>query len=420
MSEKKNRKQIQTTPFNSVAQKKRNIQLREEIDLPSTTYATFGLYPYPAKFIPHVPAYVLKNYAHPRMKMFDPYAGYGTVGMVSRIYNCHYELWDLNPILEHIHNLAILEPKETNINRIIKQLKISQEEFKPDWSNLDYWYHEEFLPFLFKIWGYYHSIQDDYIKTVLTIPLLRTTRYYSYDDQQRQKLSKSDRSEHRVQDLLSNDWKKMFFNVLEKKIENLLNGMCEYQELSPKKVKSVVKGGTDTFCQELEEEKDMLITSPPYLQSQEYIRHAKNDLFWLGYKEDYIKKLSKLEIPYRDIEKTPIYSQTFLKRREEIEEDKFKELFNNYFWGVLGSLNRLQEKIRSYMFLFVGRASLRGTPVKIDQIFAEHFSALDWIHEETLVDTIVSKRMFRYDTNPASGLNDSRTKSEYLVILSKR
>ena len=71
------------------------------------------------------------------------------------------------------------------------------------------------------------------------------------------------------------------------------------------------------------------------------------------------------------------------------------------------------------MFLFVGRASLRGIPVKIDQIFAEHFSNRDWIHEETLVDTIVSKRMFDYNINPASGIRDNRTKREFLIILRK-
>ncbi len=55
-------------------------------EIPSTTYATFAIYKYPAKFIPQVIAYVLKKYAKPGMKIFDPFAGYGTVGVVSRVY----------------------------------------------------------------------------------------------------------------------------------------------------------------------------------------------------------------------------------------------------------------------------------------------------------------------------------------------
>ena len=68
-------------------------------EIPSTTYGTFAIYKYPAKFIPQVIAYVLKNFAEPGMKIFDPFAGYGTVGVVSRVYGHDYILWDLNPIL---------------------------------------------------------------------------------------------------------------------------------------------------------------------------------------------------------------------------------------------------------------------------------------------------------------------------------
>lgn len=38
-------------------------------EIPSTTYGTFAIYKYPAKFIPQVPAYVLKKYAKPGMKI---------------------------------------------------------------------------------------------------------------------------------------------------------------------------------------------------------------------------------------------------------------------------------------------------------------------------------------------------------------
>jgi len=61
-------------------------------DIPSTTYATFALYRYPAKFIPQVIAYTLRRYVHRGMTVFDPFAGYGTVGIVSKTYGLDYEL----------------------------------------------------------------------------------------------------------------------------------------------------------------------------------------------------------------------------------------------------------------------------------------------------------------------------------------
>jgi hypothetical protein len=207
--------------------------------------------------------------------------------------------------------------------------------------------------------------------------------------------------------------------MLQNEIIKVLEGIREYNQLSPKKVKAVVKGGVDTLTEELKEKKDILITSPPYVQSQEYIRQAKLDLFWLGHHESEIKALSKLEIPYRDIQPCRIYSETFSKYGESIKEEHIRRVFDNYFFGVIGSLTRLQEKIMSYVFLFVGHASTRGKATPIDKILVEHFTHLGWRHRATLADKIVSRRLFAYRVNPATGIKDTRTPTENLVILEK-
>jgi hypothetical protein len=397
----------------------RKVLFRDLVSLPSTTYATYGLYRYPAKFIPHVVAYILNNYAQPDMKIFDPFAGYGTVGVVSKVYGYDYEMWDLNPLLETFHNIATLEPEEVDVKQLLDQMATSNQQFTPDWPRLDYWFPKEFLPLLHKMWGFYHSLDDEYSRLLLTIPLLKVTRYYSYDDMQKQKLSKSPISKKRIASLLACDWKTKFFNMLEQEIWRVINGIVEYWTLSPKQTKAIVKGGVDALTTNLEEKKDILITSPPYLQSQEYIRQAKLDLFWLGCSENRIKELGKLEIPYRDVEPQTINSDTFYLMRSRIKEDHLRRVFDRYFWGVLGALTRLQKEIDSYLFLFVGRTSMRGNTIPIDRIFAEHFTELGWVHEETLVDTIVSRRMFSYSINPATKINDNRTPVENLVILRK-
>jgi len=395
----------------------REVVFRKLVKLPSTTYATFGFYRYPAKFIPHVIVYVLENYARPKMKVFDPFAGYGTVGAVSRIYGCDYELWDLNPLLETFHSITTLEPKEVEVKRLIHRMATSNEDFVPRWSRLNYWFPREFLPFLFRTWGLYHSLSDEYLKLVLTIPLLKTTRYFSFDDMQRQKLSKSPMSKQRIDKLLVCDWKIEFFNMLERELRKIIRGLKEYQAFKPKQVKAIVKGGVDTLNMDLKEEKDILITSPPYLQSQEYMRQAKMDLFWLGCSEDEVRRLSRLEIPYRNVTPQSVHSKTFSMLRSEIEESRLRRVFDRYFWGVLGALTGLQEKVSSYLFLFVGRTSIGGRPVPIHRIFAEHFTALGWVHEATLIDTIVARRMFSYRVNPATNRKDRRTPVENLVIL---
>lgn len=406
--------------YSGMNKKEKEVVFRESKRVPSTTYATFSFYNYPAKFIPQVITYVLDRYAHPGMKVFDPFAGYGTAGLVSKIYGYDYELWDLNPLLETLHDIAILKPKKIDTEEVLKQMANSDERFVPQWSNLHYWFPEEFLQFLYKVWGFYHSCTDTYVKLLLTIPLLNTTRHFSYDDMQRQKLSKSPKSKKRIDSLLSQNWQSQFYQMLKKSIERVQKGMHEYWELSPKKVGSIVKGGVDSFTMELGEEKDILITSPPYLQSQEYIRQAKINLFWLGYSENEVKKLSKLEIPYRNIEPQPIYSETFSKYKEKIEKPHLRKTFDRYFWGTLGTLSRLQDRISSYLFLLVGRTSMQGQPIPIDHILAEHFTSMNWEHKVTLIDKIKSRRMFKYGNNPASNSKDERTKTENLVVLKRK
>jgi len=365
-------------------------------------------------------AYILSKYSKPEMSIFDPFAGYGTVGVISRLYANDYELWDLNPLLGILHRISIMKPISVEINGIFKDLISNRKEFLPDWPRIEYWYPSQFISFFSQVWGYYHSLPENEIKMILTIPLLKVSRYFSFDDSQRQKLSRSSRSIKRIENLLELDWKKKFYELLESEINRVLKGIVEYQRLFPCDVKFNILAGVDSLKQELKEEKDILITSPPYLQSQEYIRQAKLDLFWLGYKEEYIKQLSKLEIPYRDIDPIDIYSKTYEQYLGQINEVHIKKVFQRYFWGVLGALTRLQEKITSYLFLFVGHASSRGISIPIDKIFVEHFSKLGWRYEITLVDKIVSRRLFSYKINPASGRPDARTKVENLVILKRR
>jgi len=388
-------------------------------EIPSTTYGTFAIYKYPAKFIPQVIAYVLKKYAKPGMKIFDPFAGYGTVGIVSRVYGHEYELWDLNPIIDVIHETAIMKSPRVNIMDLIKELKNSKEEFIPKWSNLNYWFPEEFISFLSKAWGFVHSL-DNETKYIFLIPLINVTRYFSYGDEKVHKLYKSKYSRKKVEELLKKDWERQFYTMLEKEIHNLLRKIWEYNRLKPKEVRYKIKSGIDSLETRLECDVNVLITSPPYLQAQEYIRSTKLELFWLGYDEDYIRSLSKKEIPYRPVNKIKIHSERYYEFRDRIREDHLRVLYDRYFHAILNTFSSLGENVTNYMCIFVGPAKIRTMSIPIDDIIIEHLMKFGWKHEVTFIDTIVSRVMFESKVNPASGEKDSRIKTEHLVVLKRR
>lgn len=389
-------------------------------EIPSTTYGTFAIYKYPAKFIPQVIAYVLKKYAKTGMKIFDPFAGYGTVGVVSKVYGYDYELWDLNPIINIIHDTAIMERAKINILELMKEIKNSQEDFIPKWSNLNYWFPENFVPILSRTWGFAHSLTDaDETKYVLLIPLINVTRYFSYADEKVHKLYKSKYSRKKIEELLKKNWEFQFYNMLEKEICKLLKKIWEYNRLNPKQVEYKIRSGIDTLETKLEDNVNILITSPPYLQAQEYIRSTKLELFWLGYEESYIKELSKKEIPYRPVNKIKIHSEKYYEFREKIKENHLRTLYDRYFHDILNAFATLGENVTDYMCIFVGPAKIRTTSIPIDDIIIEHLKESGWKHEVTFIDKIVSRVMFESNVNPASGKKDSRIKTEHLVVLKR-
>ena len=395
--------------------------------IPSTTYGTFGLYRYPSKFIPQVVAYVIEHYGAPGQTVVDPFAGCGTSGLTARLFGLNYELWDLNPLLEILHEIAITKPIHIEIAELTQAMLNASTEWLPDWKNLSYWFPQEVIPFLSRLWGYYHTCSDPSIKKLITVPLLKLTRTFSYNDAQRQKLSRSPKAIARVTSILSGDWKSQASTMLQSEIKSVITKQLEYQNLmlDQGNLTATIRAGIDTIqrANELKNHRGvtwhLLITSPPYLQAQEYLRASKIDLFWMGYSEEQIRALSKKELPYHEVEQVPIYSPTFEQIRRSLNEPQILQVYERYFYGVLGALTALSDHVQDYLFLFVGPASLRAQAIPIDRIFVEHFVSMGWMHEVTLIDKIVARVLFRSEKNPATGLEDQRMKTEHLVILKR-
>jgi len=396
------------------------ILFRNTSTIPSSSFGVFSLYKYPAKFIPQVPAFVMENCAKKGMKAFDPFAGFGTVGFVARLYGLDYELWDLNPLLSFLHPLCEIKPKPLD-KSLIDKIKAHPQEFLPKWKNLFYWHPEAFLPMLSKAWSFYHQSADEYTKRLLLVPLLKLTKHFSYADEKLHKLYRSKRAKEKVERLLKEDYQGLFSRMLEREIEKTLQKLSEYQSKSPQKVQSVVKAGVDVMEENLQKPVNILITSPPYLQAQEYIRSTKLELFWLGLEEEFIQNLSRKEIPYREVPALQVLSETYHAYRKAIEEKHLLKLYDNYFFAILSTLEKLSQKVSDYMFVFVGPAKVRKQSIPIHEIVAQHLSAKgEWVHERTYIDKIVSRVMFKARKNPATGLEDERMDREYLVVLRRR
>lgn len=407
-----------------------NILFRRLVDeIPSTTYATHGLYMYPAKFIPQVVRYVINKYTSPGDWLFDPFAGYGTVAIESTITGRNCVLWDLNPILyllvsASIHNEP-LSQRDLYVDFNYPDF------FHPKWTNITYWHPREFYEVLSRAWGYWHKKVEEKIKPLVAIPLLKITRYFSFSDEKIAKLYKSKYAEEKVRRLLSMNWKSKMEKMYWDYAKEVVDKVNEYQKYSPKQVEVIVKASdekvftskyivVDSIREKLDREVDVLVTSPPYLQAQEYIRSFKLELAWLGFSGSFISHLSKREIPYNEVGEGYISSRTYEILKKEVKKlnhEKLLKLYISYFNSLALFLNNNHDKVRNAIAFFVGPVKIRTTRVPIDTIIKEHLEYLGWKHEVTLVDTIVSRRLFKSEINPATGLEDERTPTEHLLVM---
>ena len=74
-----------------------------------------------------------------------------------------YELWVLNPIIDVIHETAIMKPLRVNVFNLIKELKNSEEEYIPKRSNLSYWFPEDFITVLSRAWRFAYLLDTGQI-----------------------------------------------------------------------------------------------------------------------------------------------------------------------------------------------------------------------------------------------------------------
>ena len=394
------------------------VSFRKLVHLPSTTYATHGLYGYPAKFIPHVVRYVLTEYTEEGNWVFDPFAGYGTVAIECCLMNRNYIVWDLNPMLRIFVRASTYTGEiDTDFFAIDWDYP---DKFIPNWKNITYWHPKEFLEQLSRAWAWYHEEVEQELKPLIAIPLLKVTKYFSYADLQVSKLYKSKKARERVESLLRSNWKELMKKMYTEEVKKVILKIKEYQSLHPVNVNGVVKAGVDALKERLTYKVDILLTSPPYLQAQEYIRSFKLELFWLGFSESEIRYLQKKEIPYNDPPAVKIKSKTYNMFREKITKmghTKLLKLYDNYFRSLVYFLINNHDRIKKYICFFVGPVKVRNMRIPIDEILKEVLEDLGWKHEKTYIDVIKSRRLFKAGRNPATGLPDERTPTEHLLIM---
>jgi hypothetical protein len=200
--------------------------------------------------------------------------------------------------------------------------------------------------------------------------------------------------------------------------------------------KIICLGNTDisSFIFPKEEEFiDLIVTSPPYIYAQEYIRSTKMDLYWMNLVDDFqVREVTKKELGNKrntDLEliKDKLINidsfNVIAKVLEEIEFEKYGKNGKytlptyNYFYDMYLIIEKISHYLKKngIFGLFIGNPTILGHQVPCNQIFYEIFLDLGLNIIEFGYDEIVSPRLLRGRQN----LSPDGMKAEWLIIAKK-
>ena len=361
-------------------------------EVPSTTYASHGMYYYPARFIPQVVRWSLNQYSRPGDWVLDPFAGSGTVAVESLLTGRNSLSLDLSPMLGPLVAAKTYRGASwEDLERGYRAVTTGRSRYRPPWSRIGYWHPPELLDTLGQLWEGYH----DHPHPLLLIALLRTTRRFSYADAVVPKLFKSRRKTAEITRMVRGDYRRALREDLRSNLEAVYAASRDF-ERRYRGGRALVRERTDLLEYTPRRRVRLVLTSPPYGIAHEYIRSVKLELAWMGLTDSEITDLTHREIPYRSPPPFRVNSPTYEKLLPRIEGPARKNC-ERYFASILFVLGRVLGRIEpgGHAALFVGNATFAGVEMPYAQIFWEHLGPEGYAFERLLEDPIRGHRLFR-------------------------
>lgn len=267
-----------------------------------------NIHAYPAKLLPHIPAVFLQSSALSNKKsiIFDPFSGSGTVGVEALNAGKLYFGVDANPLAALISSVKCTK---INFGLVIQELefvKMFYEELDyvnpPDVVNLEYWFYPHVIRQLSRLKLAIENVSNKAIRNFLMLCFSAIVKKVSLSDLNmsvpvRLRVDKYPTSsvhrvniEQRLKYLKRVDVLFEFECCVLVNIERMKLVNWKTIKKSDSKISEASSVNYHEFKYDLElfleknqrKTVDLIITSPPYVGAQKYIRASSLNMGWLG------------------------------------------------------------------------------------------------------------------------------------------
>lgn len=278
---------------------------------------THQLHSYPAKVIPQIPHFFLSAAAltPSNATVVDPFSGSGTVALEACLAGKDVIVSDSNPVARLITTVKTSPQCPTKLRRQIQELRSavgqSRARTTPDVVNLDYWYTPHVVRQLTRIIACIQNLNRSNFKRLCEVALSACARKSSLADPRvsvpvrlkphrypakhplKAKSLALVKSRHDL-DVLS-----LFFSILETLAQQVASLWPLRAQIG--RIASLYENSLSATSNSLalhpENTADLVVTSPPYLGAQKYIRATSLTIGWLSLaRADELRGLEDLSI----------------------------------------------------------------------------------------------------------------------------
>jgi hypothetical protein len=261
---------------------------------PGADRATHLIHPYPAKLLPAIPYLFLRcpSILPPGGRVLDPFCGSGTVLLEAALAGHSADGADANPLARIIAAAKLTVVGEAVLRRTLEDILAmpSADAAPPDVVNIAHWYHHDVIGPLAGLRAAVTAIGDPELRSFFEMCLSATARKVSLADP---RLSvpvriNPDRLDiygargaevvNRIATLTGDQVVPMFRAIAEQNIDR----MARFREAAPAAAPPVLFDDARDLGTG-DARYDLVITSPPYVGAQKYVRASSLGLGWLGF-----------------------------------------------------------------------------------------------------------------------------------------
>lgn len=399
----------------------------------SAAYVNHWVHRYPGKLIPHIPRYFLEKETkeNPRL-VLDPFCGSGTVLVEAMLAGHNAVGIDINPLacfLSRVKTKRLDQKRlESLSNSILRKTSLPTNDIVQthNFYGIDYWFSEDVKNKLCRIKKEIETISQSEYRDFFRLVFSSLIRKTSFADPRIPPACKSKRMRKKIE----NDWNPKVQALFEKTLNNAVKCHQEFLSLCVEDVNAEVINANSGKIPLSDESIDLVITSPPYINAQKYLRSTRNEILWLGLINEYerLRKMDKALVGTERVYKhefSELIQPNILLGHKDADKLVLKIgkinwrlslIVFKFFFRIKTVIEEMYRLLTSKAkaIIVIGNNTIGGIKVPTNKILVDMASKVGFKLERIFVDDIISRGLMTKRNKTANIIN-----SEWVLVLHK-